>query len=578
MRALGQIAALGACLSLIAGCTGLVPKIEHDAQADSARAGQLLGKTAKGENLEHDTDGVVVKDELWLSGNTLKIAKKSTLPGFFDEPASFDGTVDSLRAFAERVSRLTHVPVKLASGAEDAAERATQPVADSISAAAGASPPPLPAGPLQGPAPQASAHVGQIADTAPVHIVYSNGTLHGLLDSAAGRFGVSWKYADGAIVFFYTDTRVYQVIAIPGDSKLDANVVSGASNTGGTSSGGGGFAGGGFAGGGLAGGGAAGSSGSGAGASPTVSSENTTNIDMNTELSVYKGLQSAIRAMLSPAGSVVTSPATGSIAVTDTPDVLDRVGEFMEQQNQVLARQVLVNVTVLSVTLSADDSYGINWGAVYQTLGTKFGIMNTFSSLVTGANQFSATVISPSSRASGTSAMISALSDQGVVRRKTSASVTTLNDQPVPVQVAEQEGYLAQISTLATVNVGSETSLTPGTVTTGFNLTLLPHILDDGTVMMQFYTNISSLASLSTFTSGGQSIQLPTVDTRNFLQQVAVKSGQTLVISGYEGDNDQDSKQGVGTPTNYAFGGGYSATHSREIIVILITPITMNGA
>jgi type IVB pilus formation R64 PilN family outer membrane protein len=578
MRALGQIAAIGACLSLIAGCTGLMPKIEHDAQADSARAGQLLGKTTKGENLEHDTDGVVVKDELWLSGNTLKIAPRTTLPSFFDEPASFDGTVDSLRAFAERVSRLTHVPVKLAPGAGDAAERAMQSVAESSFAAAGASPPPLPAGLLQGPAPQASARVEQIADKAPVHIVYSNGTLHGLLDSAAGRFGVYWKYADGAIVFFYTDTRVYQVIAIPGDSKLDANVVSGASNSGGTSSGGmaggGGYAGGG----GMAGGGMAGGTGSGAGTAPTVSSENTANIDMNMQLSVYNGLQSAIKAMLSPAGSVVTSPATGSIAVTDTPDVLERVGEFMEQQNRVLARQVLVNVTVLSVTLSGDDSYGINWGAVYQALGTKFGITNTFSSLVTGANQFSATVISPSSRASGTSAMISALSEQGTVRRKTSASVTTLNDQPVPVQVAQQEGYLAQVSTLATLNVGSQTSLTPGTVTTGFNLTLLPHILDDGTVMMQFYTNISSLASLTTYNSGGQSIQLPTVDTRNFLQRVAVKSGQTLVISGYEGTSDQDSKQGVGTPTNYAFGGGYSATHSREIIVILITPITMNGA
>jgi type IVB pilus formation R64 PilN family outer membrane protein len=581
MRALGQIAAIGACLSLIAGCTGLMPKIEHDAQADSARAGQLLGKTTKGENLEHDTDSVVVKDELWLSGNTLKIAPETTLPGFFDEPASFNGTVDSLRAFAERVSRLTHVPVKLAAGAEDAAERAMQPVADLSFASAGASPPPLPTGLLQGPAPQALARGAQIVGAAPVHIVYSNGTLHGLLDSAAGRFGVYWKYADGAIVFFYTDTRVYQVIAIPGDSKLDANVVSGASNSGGMSSGGGGMAGGGMAGGGMAGGGMAGggmAGGLGSGSAPTVSSENTANIDMNTQLSVYNGLQSAIKAMLSPAGSVVTSPATGSISVTDTPDVLERVGEFMEQQNRVLARQVLVNVTVLSVTLSADDSYGINWGAVYQTLGTKFNITNTFSSLVTGANQFSATVISPSSRASGTTAMIDALSQQGTVRRKTSASVTTLNDQPVPVQVAQQEGYLAQISTLATVNVGSQTSLTPGTVTTGFNLTLLPHILDDGTVMMQFYTNISSLASLTTFTSNGESIQLPTVDTRNFLQRVAVKSGQTLVISGYEGTSDQDSKQGVGKPTNYAFGGGYSATHSREIIVILITPITMNGA
>ncbi|MEJ0003014.1 MAG: secretin N-terminal domain-containing protein [Pararobbsia sp.] len=52
------------------------------------------------------------------------------------------------------------------------------------------------------------------------------------------------------IVFFYTTTRVFQVIAIPGDSKLDTNVVSGASNTGGTSSGNGGAAGGGGGGGG----------------------------------------------------------------------------------------------------------------------------------------------------------------------------------------------------------------------------------------------------------------------------------------------------------------------------------------
>ncbi|MEJ0003015.1 MAG: hypothetical protein WDN30_04640 [Pararobbsia sp.] len=81
-------------------------------------------------------------------------------------------------------------------------------------------------------------------------------------------------------------------------------------------------------------------------------------------------MQSAIKSMLSPAGSVVTSPATGIDFVTDTPDVLEHVGDFMEQQNRVLSRQVLVNVTVLSVTLSADDSYGINWQAVYQALGT----------------------------------------------------------------------------------------------------------------------------------------------------------------------------------------------------------------
>jgi type IVB pilus formation R64 PilN family outer membrane protein len=449
-----------------------------------------------------------------------------------------------------------------------AAARSTAPAMQALGTGA-AGVPPLPTGLLQSPVPQAAlARAEAGAESAPVRIVYPRGDLRGLLDLAAARFGVYWKYEDGAIVFFYTETRVFQVTSIPGDSKLDTNVVSGANNAGGVSGSSG------------ASGTSGGSAGTGSGASPTVSSDNTTSIGMTAQLSVYGGLQGAIKAMLSPAGSVLASPGTGSISVTDTPDVIERVSEFMKQQNNVLSRQVLVNVSVLSVTLSADDSYGIDWGAVYQALGTKFGITNLFSSLVPGTNstQFSATVISPSSRASATTAMISALSQQGTVRRKTSASVTTLNDQPVPVQVATQQGYLAQVSTTTTLNVGTQTSLVPGTITTGFNLTLLPHILDDGTVMMQFYTNLSALESLDTFQSGGQTIQLPTVDTRNFLQRIAIKSGQTLVISGYEGIADQTSKQGVGTPTNYAFGGGLSATHSREIIVILLTPITMNGA
>jgi type IVB pilus formation R64 PilN family outer membrane protein len=570
------IAVVAACLSLLAGCTGLTERVDRSSQADAARAGQLLGKMAAGDNRAVGTDDVVVKDELWLSGRTIKIVKKPVLPNFFDDPASFDGTVDSLRAFADRMSRLTHVPAKVAPGTIEAAMHATQPRADSSAGNAGIrypDVPPLPAGLLQSPSPATTSLAASGRPPAsvptPVHIVYSNGTLHGLLDTAAARFGVYWKYEDGAIVFFYTTTRVYQVVAIPGESKVDTNVVSGANNSGGTAGGGGGAAAASPSGG-LGGGG-------GSSNSPTVSSDNSANITMNAQLSVYAGLQSAIKAMLSPAGSVIPSPATGSITVTDTPDVLERVGEFMEQQNQVLARQVLVNVTVLSVTLSAQDSYGINWSAVYQALGTRFGITTAFTSLIQNPSELSATVITPSSRASSTSAIIDALSTQGVVHRKTSASITTLNDQPVPVQVAQQQGYLAQISTTNTVNVGSQTSLTPGTVTTGFNLTVLPHILDDGTIMMQFYTNISSLVSLQPFGPTNEQIQLPTVDTRNFLQRIAVKSGQTLVISGYEGINDENNRQGVGSPSNYAMG-GFNASGAREVIVILLSPIAINGA
>jgi type IVB pilus formation R64 PilN family outer membrane protein len=555
---------------LLAGCTGLLQSVSDSAHRDADRSGKLLASAQEGNIRAHVIDDVVVDNGIWLSGRTVKLAQTSSLPPIFSQPVTFDREVASLQAFSERITRLTQVPVKVAADAVAASSRALSGMSDMGQAAGGkagaALKPPLPMG-------RGAAATPAVENFMPsaVHINYRRGDLKGLLDTACARFGVSWKYADGAIDFYFTDTRTFQVSAVPGDSSVNANVVSEASNSGGTQS----------MNSGMLGGGTTGSSGSGSNGSNGVSSNNTSTTAVNSQLSIFGSLDAAIKAMLSPYGQVVSAPATGSISVTDTPDVLERVARFMEEQNRVISRQILVNVTVLSVTLSAEDSYGINWGAVYQALGSRFSLTSAFTSGLTSATTLGAQVIAPTSRADGTAAVISALSQQGAVRRKTSASVTTLNNQPVPIQVATQQGYLASISTTNTANVGSQTSLMPGTVTTGFNMTLLPHLLDDGTVLMQFYTNLSVLDALQTVSSGGANplqIQTPEIDTRNFLQRVAMKSGETLVISGYEGAADNSTQQGIGKPSNIVLGGGYDARRSREVIVILITPLTVRPA
>lgn len=509
MRVLFAISLLA--VAWLAGCTGLRGGIERDARRESNESAALFKRASDGDNSVHALAPVVVDDGLWVSAGAVKLRSGEQLPPLFDEPASFDRAVSSLSEFAEQITRLTQVPTQVAAG----------------------------------------------------------GTLRGLLDAACARFGVFWKYEQGTIRFFFTDTRTFQVNAIPGDSSLNASVVSGATSdgtSGGSQSGG-------------SGGGINGASGGTTG----LTANNTANTAVNSQLSVFNGLQSAIQSMLSRYGSSVSSPATGSISVTDTPDVLERVAAFMTQQNRSLSRQVLLNVTVLSVSLKAGDAYGIDWSLVYKTMSAGFNITNPFNPVsLTKPADLSATVLSPTSRFNGTKLLIRALSQQGTVRRKTSASVTTLNNQPVPVQVATQTGYLASVSTTNTANVGSSTALTPGVVTTGFNMTLLPHVLDDGTVMLQFSTNISSLLQLKEVSSstGGRSaarIQTPDVDMRNFLQRVAMKSGETLVISGYEGANDSLDERGVGTPKMIALGGGYEAQRAREVIVILITPVTQRG-
>jgi type IVB pilus formation R64 PilN family outer membrane protein len=108
-------------------------------------------------------------------------------------------------------------------------------------------------------------------------------------------------------------------------------------------------------------------------------------------------------------------------------------------------------------------------------------------------------------------------------------------------------------------------------------MSILPHVLANGTVMLQFSTDISALRQIRTVSSNGTSIESPELDTRNFLQRVAMKSNETLIISGFEQTDDNLEKRGVGAPANYLLGGGFKAKSEKEIIVILVTPTTMGS-
>jgi type IVB pilus formation R64 PilN family outer membrane protein len=497
-----------------------------------------VGQTGQGVMA---SSSVTYKDDIWV-GKGIAKSERTLLPPIFSQPATFDRTVHSLTEVAERITLRSGIPTKVSAEALQASQggnRQNVPAAAPVQVAAPVStttPPPA---------------------SGAIRIAYTDGNFKGLLDTIAARFGVFWKYANGTLDFYFTDTRTFQINAIPGDASLSASVVSSAGS------------------GGAGGGGGEGDSG---GASASISSSNSQNTNVQSALSVFSNIEKALSIMLSPYGKVVASPATGTITVTDTPETLERVAQFIEQENKALSRQVLINVTVLAVTMNEEDSYGIKWNLVYNGL-RNYGIRTASIDAPAPADStsFSAAIISADSRWENTALIIEALSRQGKVRRETTASVVTLNNQPVPVQVARQTNYLKSSQTTLGALGGSTTTFTPGTVTAGFNMTVLPHILNNGTVMLQFSTDISALVGLERRDVGTSSIQLPVIDTRNFLQRVAMKSNETLIISGYEQINDNLTRHGAGHPRNPVFGGGYNATGSKEVIVVLITPVVRSA-
>ncbi|MBO7332097.1 MAG: hypothetical protein J6U64_00335, partial [Alphaproteobacteria bacterium] len=73
-------------------------------------------------------------------------------------------------------------------------------------------------------------------------------------------------------------------------------------------------------------------------------------------------------------------------------------------------------------------------------------------------------------------------------------------------------------------------------------------------------------------TSETSVVQLPTLQTRAFVQEIAMRSGSTLILTGFETLQDKTDQSGVGRPRVSLLGGKAYADQSRNVLVILLTP------
>lgn len=174
---------------------------------------------------------------------------------------------------------------------------------------------------------------------------------------ATVRLGLSWKYsaAENLVTIFYVDTKTFRFYAIPSVTDMTSVVQSGTTTAAGVSNSG------------------TSSSSSGGGISGNSGSSQSTGVTINTDIT--KDIGNSVQSMLTPGvGRMSMSSSTGTMTVTDTPEVLARVGDFLNGENSNITKQVLLNVKVLSVTLTDKDDLGIDWNLVYKAVNGKWGL------------------------------------------------------------------------------------------------------------------------------------------------------------------------------------------------------------
>lgn len=383
------------------------------------------------------------------------------------------------------------------------------------------------------------------------------GPLGGLLDNITARTGLSWRTDHGAVVFYLTETKTFQFAFLNTRVNSNASVSSGSTSSMGTSGGSGG--------------------GDNSVSGDSSSSQKTTTLQ---DRDAYEDIRKTMETILTPEkGRYWLSESTGVLTVTDTPQVLETVSHYVDEQNREMNRQVQLSVKVLSVSNTRNEQFGIDWSLVYKSLQQVGATLNNAGGDIAGATSAGVSILDTATgsaaRFSGSSLLIKALSEQGDISVVTSQDSTVTNLTPVPIQMADQTVYVAGSATTTTTDVGATTTLTPGMITTGFNMTLLPLIRQAGDVQLQVNFNLSDPPGIRSFTSkdGNSYIEMPYTKLRSLSQKVNLRAGQSLVLTGFSQDNTSVRKSGTFTPGNFLFGGGRKGEYGRSTLVIIITPL-----
>lgn len=558
--------------------------IYRGAGADASRTAALterLNKEAAQPGQRADMSAIQVTDDVYLGARSYRHHNGDVLPAAVELGGVnlVAATPLSLAGIAALVTQATDIPVALPYGGVTPDGGAGAPQAQARSASGF-----IPNGDAAGQLSRAldalrprASEVSRRARTPAafavdpggataggLHVDY-HGPLSGFLKLVSAHFNVGWRYEDGKIQFSRNVTRSFSLVALPTvvSSKSDLNI--------GLSNGGSGGSSGGNSGGS---GGSSGGSGSDTGGSAQMGASQ--NASVAVAFDFWKDLDKTLATILGDHGKYSISRSTSSVTVTAPPALMDEAASFIRAMNRQLSRQVTVRVAVYSVKLDNSSSYDFSLSALLARGDARLGLGAGSSSELpqVGSGNFTSSGI-----VSNLNVLLNALDKRGNVSVVTSASVTTMSGQPVPLQVGNARSYVSSTGTTITSGVSS-TQVQTSSVNTGFALNVLPKVLDDGRVLLQYGVNISTLVGArngfdSVAYGSGQQLLLPNVDQRSFTQESMLENGSTLVLAGYQNVNNTTSDEGRGDPNFKALGGLRQAQADREMLVICITPVVL---
>lgn len=305
------------------------------------------------------------------------------------------------------------------------------------------------------------------------------------------------------------------------------------------------------------------------------------------DLVELQAMRENAESVMTVSGSVFANPATGTITMTDTTDSIDAADAIIKSGVRSLSRMVRLRMQTIKVTSNRTGEFSLDVSAAVSralanvpdftlSLGSAANLASTNAGSV-GLQVFSGS-------AAGSKAIAKALAEVGDVEISTEIPLATRNRRGVYYNVGRTFSYVSSTTPAAATTGG--TGGTPGITTAqdevGLKLFMLPEVTAKDTVMLNVTLKQSTLQSLETFSSGTganqQSVQLPEKDSEGSQQEVPIRNGQTIVLTGFDTKTNQFDKRTLGHRIPVLAGGSMRASQVRTTTIVLVTAEVADGS
>ncbi|HIE56522.1 MAG TPA: type II and III secretion system protein, partial [Chromatiaceae bacterium] len=263
-----------------------------------------------------------------------------------------------------------------------------------------------------------------------------------------------------------------------------------------------------------------------------------------------------------------------------------RIRELLERVQESAQRQVLVEATVVEVTLSYNYQTGVGWSRIADGTGFTLNHNMTASEFPQGSP---VSLISYRNDTLDLIASIRLLEQFGDVKILSSPKAMVLNNQTALLKVVDNKVYFTmEVQSNLAQNIQTTTfESTLHTVPVGFVMTVTPQISDTDTVIMNVRPTVSRIIGYvndpnPALADANVQSKIPEIQVREIESILKVNSGQIAVLGGLMQDSYDQDKRGLPgitrTPVGDAFGYRDDQFGKTELVIFLRPTVIHNAS